>query len=70
MRSIGNLAEALLLVAIGAFMVFAPNRAERLNRSIPFLRTGRGALRKAFGWGAVLLGCVGAVVWLVRDLAG
>jgi hypothetical protein len=70
MHNIGNLIEALLIGAVGAFMVFAPNNAEQLNRSFPFIRTGGGALRAAFDWGALLLAGLGAVVWLVRNLAG
>ena len=68
MRNVGELIEVLLIAAVGAFMVFAPRTAEQLHRSIPFVRTGGGALRVAFGWGALILGSAGVLVWLVRAL--
>ena len=67
MHNVDDLIEALLVAAIGAFMVFAPDKAEQLSRSIPFIRTGGGTLRIVFGWGALILGSVGVVIWLVRN---
>ena len=62
-----NLVEGLFLIAFGAFMIFAPKEAERLNRRIPWIRTG-SPLRGLFGWGALIGGIVLLMVWLTDQL--
>jgi hypothetical protein len=47
--------EGAVLVAIGAFVVFAPHHADRLARAAPFIRLGHGRTR-------FILGCVLLVV--------
>ncbi len=58
----GNLIEGALLAVVGAFMVFAPASADQLNAAIPFIRTG-GALRKPFGYVALIFGVAIIVIW-------
>jgi hypothetical protein len=63
----GNLIEGALLAAVGAFMVFAPASADRLNAESPFIRTG-GALRRPFGWGALVFGILIVAIWCGTNL--
>ncbi len=68
MHDLGSLLEALFVAAFGAFIVFAPKRAERLNQQIPFIRTG-GALRAPFGWLALTIGILWTTIWLTRQIS-
>jgi len=65
MQDLGNLIEGLFVSALGAFMVFAPRHAERINRKLPFVRTA-GTLRAPFGWTAFLAGVLWVVVWIAQ----
>lgn len=67
MHDVGNLIEGLFIAALGAFMVFAPERADRISRKIPFIRIG-GALRAPFGWAALVIGVLWIVVWIADHL--
>jgi|HubBroStandDraft_3_1064219.scaffolds.fasta_scaffold2460655_1 hypothetical protein len=66
MHDVGSLIEGLFIAALGAFMVFAPDRAERVNRQIPFIRTG-GALRAPVGWVALIIGVAWVIIWLINQ---
>ncbi len=64
MHDVSSLLEGLFVAALGAFIVFAPARAENLNQRIPFVRTG-GTLRAPFGWVALIAWMLWIAVWLI-----
>jgi hypothetical protein len=67
MRDFGTLIEGAGLAAVGAFMVFAPDSANRLNDKIPYVGLG-GRFGPAFGWFAMMAGCVLVVSWAAENL--
>jgi hypothetical protein len=67
MADIGGLLEGVFVVALGAFILFAPTHAERINRALPFVRTG-GRGRPFAGWAALVLGAAMILVWLAEHI--
>jgi len=53
---IGITFEGTVLVAIGAFVVFAPHHADRLARAAPFIRLGFGRTRSILGGVLLVVG--------------
>lgn len=62
MDDFGTLIEGLFVLALGSFMVFAPKHADRLNKLVPYIRTG-GTLKVPFGIMLIVIGVTIIVVW-------
>jgi hypothetical protein len=62
---IGTTFEGTVIVAIGAFVVFAPRQADRLARAAPFIRLGHGRTRFLLGGVLLVVGIAIVAVSLV-----
>jgi hypothetical protein len=60
--------EALLFAALGAFLVFAPEQADRLSRAIPVIRLRRSAITSFIGVVFLVTGSVVIAWWLMTNL--
>jgi len=65
---IGQLLLGLVIFALGAFMVFAPESAERLHAKFEWIKTG-GRMREPAGWLAMFFGFVHTVIWCIKNFA-
>ena len=60
------LAAAIGFLAFGYLFIFRPDVADYLHKNFGF-RTGP-QLRRIFGWMALWLGAIAALIWVVRRL--
>ena len=68
MHGLGDLISAVVFAAFGAYVVFAPDHADRLSRAFPVIRLRRNAITTALAWMMLIVGSIAIAVWLVVNL--